>query len=37
MLGAGVERLLRELGLPVTGRLNDKKERLRRYIGLMVL
>ncbi|RPB20655.1 hypothetical protein L211DRAFT_841581 [Terfezia boudieri ATCC MYA-4762] len=34
---AGVERLLRELGLPVAGRLNDKRKRFRRYIGLMVL
>ncbi|KAF8416004.1 hypothetical protein EV426DRAFT_628376 [Tirmania nivea] len=34
---AGVERILRELGLPVTGMLSDKKKRLRRHIGLMVL
>lgn len=37
LLAAGIERLLLELELPVSGRLNDKKRRLRRHIGLMVL
>ncbi|RPB29229.1 hypothetical protein L211DRAFT_845221 [Terfezia boudieri ATCC MYA-4762] len=34
---AGVNALLRQLGLAVNGGLEDKKQRLRRHIGLMVL
>lgn len=37
MLAAGVNVLLRQLGLAVNGGLEDKKKRLRRHIGLMVL
>ncbi|KAF8472127.1 hypothetical protein BDZ91DRAFT_717275 [Kalaharituber pfeilii] len=33
----GVNTLLRALGLPVNGRLDAKRERLRRYIGVMTV
>jgi len=37
MLAAGVNALLRQLGLSENGGLENKKKRLRRHIGLMVL
>ncbi|KAF8468242.1 hypothetical protein BDZ91DRAFT_848079 [Kalaharituber pfeilii] len=33
----GLNTLLRALGLPVNGRLDAKRERLRRYIGVMTV